>query len=164
MANNKPTGHWDNPKKKAAQQLFRIGAKVTESDFDRKGRYIKYVFWGISVVLFLLFILIVWLELIALSLQLNVVNDFALWSYYETKNVSFDPANHSPSDKVCGICVLVWVQYSWYSSGYLPVVYAGVTVDGSLVSHGGEVWVMLWWETVSIGLFSGEAQFASFVF
>jgi hypothetical protein len=59
MANNKPTGHWDNPKKKAAQHLFRIGAKVTESDFDRKARYIKYVFWGISVVLFLLFITIV---------------------------------------------------------------------------------------------------------
>ncbi len=59
MANNKPTGRWENSKKKAAQQLFRIGAKVTESDFDRKGRYIKYVFWGISVILFLLFVAIV---------------------------------------------------------------------------------------------------------
>ena len=59
MANKKPTGHWENSKKKTAQQLFRIGAKVTESDFDRKARYIKYVFWGISVILFLLFLVIV---------------------------------------------------------------------------------------------------------
>ena len=59
MGNKKPTGHWDNPKKKAAQQLFRIGATATESDFDRKSRYIKYVFWGISVVLLILFFVIV---------------------------------------------------------------------------------------------------------
>ena len=162
MANNKPTGHWDNPKKKAAQHLFRIGAKVTESDFDRKARYIKYVFWGISVVLFLLFMIIVWLELIVLSLQLNAVNDFALWSNYETKSVSFDPASHSSSDKVCRIWFLVWARYSWYSLDYAPVVYAGATVDGSLAS-----WRLSLSHAVvtgSIGLLSGEVQFARFAF
>jgi len=43
---NKPTGQWEMPKKKTARQLFTIGAKATEDDFDRKARYIKYIFLG----------------------------------------------------------------------------------------------------------------------
>ena len=49
---NKPTGQWEKPNKKSVRQLFIIGAKATEDDFDRKARYIKYVCWGVSVLLF----------------------------------------------------------------------------------------------------------------
>ena len=43
---NKPTGQWEMPKKKTVLQLFTIGAKATEDDFDRKAGYIKYIFLG----------------------------------------------------------------------------------------------------------------------
>ena len=43
---NKPTGQWEKPNKKTVRQLFTIGAKATEDDFDRKARYIKYIFLG----------------------------------------------------------------------------------------------------------------------
>ena len=56
LAVNKPTGSWENPNKKTVQKLFAIGAKVSEDDFDRKSRYIKYVCWGISVLLFIGFL------------------------------------------------------------------------------------------------------------
>ena len=55
---NKPTGQWEMPKKKTVRQLFTIGAKATEDDFDRKARYIKYIFWGVSVLLFVGFFVI----------------------------------------------------------------------------------------------------------
>ena len=55
---NKPTGQWEMPKKKTVRQLFTIGAKATEDDFDRKSRYIKYIFWGVSVLLFVGFFVI----------------------------------------------------------------------------------------------------------
>ena len=55
---NKPTGQWEMPKKKTVWQLFTIGAKATEDDFDRKARYITYIFWGASVLLFVGFFVI----------------------------------------------------------------------------------------------------------
>jgi hypothetical protein len=50
---NKPTDPWENPNKKTVQKLFAIGAKASEGDFDRKSRYIKYICWGISILLFI---------------------------------------------------------------------------------------------------------------
>ena len=55
---NKPTGQWEKPNKKTVRQLFTIGAKATEDDFDRKARYIKYVFWGVSILLFVGFLVV----------------------------------------------------------------------------------------------------------
>ena len=54
----KPTGQWGDSNKKIARHLFTIGAKATEDDFDRKARYIKYIFWGISVLLFIGFLVV----------------------------------------------------------------------------------------------------------
>jgi hypothetical protein len=53
---NKPTDPWENPNKKTVQKLFAIGAKASEGDFDRKSRYIKYICWGISILLFIGFL------------------------------------------------------------------------------------------------------------
>ena len=55
---NKPTGQWEKPNKKTVRQLFIIGAKATEDDFDRKARYIKYIFWGVSILLFVVFLVV----------------------------------------------------------------------------------------------------------
>ena len=54
----KPTGQWEKPNKKTVRQLFTIGAKATEDDFDRKARYIKYIFWGVSILLFVGFLVV----------------------------------------------------------------------------------------------------------
>ncbi len=56
LAVNKPTDPWENPNKKTVQKLFAIGAKASEDDFDRKSRYIKYICWGISILLFIGFL------------------------------------------------------------------------------------------------------------
>jgi hypothetical protein len=53
---NKPADPWENPNKKTVQKLFAIGAKASEDDFDRKSRYIKYICWGISILLFIGFL------------------------------------------------------------------------------------------------------------
>ena len=47
----KLTGQWEKPNKQTVRNLFTIGAKATEDDFDRKARYIKYIFWGVSILL-----------------------------------------------------------------------------------------------------------------
>jgi len=54
----KPTGQWEKSNKKTVRHLFTVGAKATEDDFDRKARYIKYIFWGVSVLLFVGFFVI----------------------------------------------------------------------------------------------------------
>ena len=54
----KPTGQWEKSNKKTARHLFTIGAKATEDDFDRKARYIKYIFWGVSILLFIAFLVV----------------------------------------------------------------------------------------------------------
>jgi hypothetical protein len=56
LAMNKPTDPWESPNKKTVQKLFAIGRKASEDDFDRKSRYIKYVLWGISALLFMGFL------------------------------------------------------------------------------------------------------------
>ena len=56
LAVNKPTGRWERPNKKTVRQLFTIGAKAAEDDFDRKARYIKYIFWGVSAFIFVGFL------------------------------------------------------------------------------------------------------------
>ena len=48
---NKPTGSWSSSNTWTAREMFRVGAKAIESDFDRKARYIKYVCILISFVL-----------------------------------------------------------------------------------------------------------------
>ena len=54
---NKPTGRWEPPNRRYVQRIFRIGNKAIEDDFDRKGRYIKYFFWGVSVVFLIVLVI-----------------------------------------------------------------------------------------------------------
>ena len=51
-------GQWEKRNKETVRQLFIIGAKATEDDFDRKARYIKYAFWGVSILLFVGFLVV----------------------------------------------------------------------------------------------------------